>query len=41
MKARPAAATRNSAAPITARNASPLVQQRDPGRIELFCDLGL
>jgi isoaspartyl peptidase/L-asparaginase-like protein (Ntn-hydrolase superfamily) len=41
MNARRALAARRTGAPITARNASPLVQQHDPGRFELFCNLGL
>jgi hypothetical protein len=41
MKARPAAVVRRAAASVTARNASPLVQQHDPARFELFCTLGL
>jgi hypothetical protein len=41
MKARSALAVRRTAAGLTARNASPLVQQHDPRRFELFCNLGL
>jgi hypothetical protein len=41
MKARRAGVPRNTGARVTARNASPLVQQHDPGRFELFCTLGL
>jgi hypothetical protein len=41
MKARPAIAVRDTGTRVTARNASPLVQQHDPGRFELFCNLGL
>ena len=41
MKARQAVAPRNTGARVTVRNASPLVQQHDPGRFELFCNLGL
>jgi hypothetical protein len=41
MKARGAVAARRTGAQITARNASPLVQQHDPARFELFCNLGL
>jgi hypothetical protein len=42
MKARRAAvAAARPAAPVTTRNASPLVQQHDPLRFELFCNLGL
>jgi hypothetical protein len=40
MKARRAIAVK-ATAPITARNASPLVQQQYPHRYELFCNLGL
>ena len=40
MKARRAVAPRNTDGRVTARNASPLVQQHDPGRFELFCNLG-
>jgi uncharacterized protein len=40
MKARRAVAARNTSAPITDRNAAPLVQRRHPGRYALFCDLG-
>jgi hypothetical protein len=41
MKARRTSVRRNTGARVTARNASPLVQQHDPGRFELFCTLGL
>ena len=41
MKARPAIAVRHTGTWVTTRNASPLVQQHDPGRFELFCNLGL
>jgi hypothetical protein len=41
MKARRASAPRTTGARVTARNASPLVQQHDPHRYELFCTLGL
>jgi hypothetical protein len=41
MKARSAAAPRRAAVRLTPRNASPLVQQHDPHRFELFCNLGL
>jgi hypothetical protein len=41
MKARSAVAARRAGARLTARNASPLVQQHDPHRFELFCNLGL
>jgi hypothetical protein len=41
MKARSALAPKRAAARVTPRNASPLVQQHDPGRFELFCTLGL
>jgi hypothetical protein len=41
MKARHAVAARNNAAPITDRNAAPLVQRHDPRRYALFCDIGL
>jgi hypothetical protein len=41
MKARWAASILRSGARLTDRNASPLVQQHDPGRFELFCNLGL
>jgi hypothetical protein len=40
MKARRAVAVK-ATAPLTDRNASPLVQQHDPHRYELFCTLGL
>jgi hypothetical protein len=41
VRGRRAVAPRNTGARVTARNASPLVQQHDPGRFELFCTLGL
>ncbi len=41
MKARRALAVRHTGPPVTARNASSLVQQHDPGRFELFCNIGL
>jgi hypothetical protein len=41
MKARPALAAKSAGARITDRNASPLVQQHDPHRYELFCSIGL
>ena len=42
MKARRrAVASRHIAPPLTDKNASALVQQHDPGRFELFCNLGL
>ena len=42
MKARRrAVASRHIAAPLTDKNASSLVQQHDPGRFELFCNIGL
>jgi hypothetical protein len=41
MKARRAVASRHIAAPLTEKNASPLVQQHDPARFELFCNIGL
>jgi hypothetical protein len=41
MKARPALAVKSAGKAITVRNASPLVQQHDPHRYELFCNLGL
>jgi hypothetical protein len=42
MKARRAGVpVRKTAARLTDRNASPLVQQHDPRRYELFCNLGL
>ena len=41
MKVRRASVPRNTGARVTARNASPLVQQHDPCRFELFCNLGL
>ena len=41
MKARSARAARRASARLTPRNASPLVQQHDPERFELFCTLGL
>jgi hypothetical protein len=40
MRARRAVAVK-ATAPITARNAAPLVQQQYPHRYELFCSLGL
>ena len=42
MKARKTAVkARRTGAHLTDRNASPLVQQHDPARFELFCNLGL
>jgi hypothetical protein len=41
MKARQALAVKAGGAPVNDRNASPLVQQHDPHRYELFCNLGL
>jgi hypothetical protein len=41
MKVRAAVAAKRDGAPVTVRNASPLVQQHDPQRYELFCNLGL
>ena len=41
MKARHALAAKSGGALINDRNASPLVQQHDPHRYELFCNLGL
>jgi hypothetical protein len=41
MKARRAVAPQRTATRLTARNAAPLVQQHDPARFELFCNLGL
>jgi hypothetical protein len=41
MKARRAVAVKSAGAPITDRNAAPLVQQQDPHRYELFCSIGL
>jgi hypothetical protein len=40
MKAR-SAAVKRAGARTTVRSASPLVHQHDPGRFELFCNLGL
>jgi hypothetical protein len=41
MKARRTLAVKSAGAPITDRNAAPLVQQQDPHRHELFCSIGL